>query len=70
MDDDNVDPGKGEGRHSEAEAGQREISSLTLEAAEAVVRRSRRELQPPPGTRPADARSRLARINKACKRLI
>ncbi|MBC9868213.1 MAG: hypothetical protein F7O42_10115 [Opitutae bacterium] len=36
---------------------------LTFEAAEDVVRRSRRELQAPPGTSRADKRSRLARIN-------
>ena len=40
-------------------------ASGTLEAAENVVRRSYRELRAPAGTRPADFRSRLARINKA-----
>ena len=39
--------------------------TLTLEAAEDVVFRSRREFQAPSGTSRADKRSRLARINKA-----
>jgi hypothetical protein len=40
---------------------------LTIESAEDVVRRSHRELHPPSGTNPADARSHLARKNKECQ---
>jgi len=55
----------GEEESSETEGRSGESLGLTFEAAEDVVSRSRRELQPPPGTRPADARSCLARINKS-----
>ena len=56
---------KGESQPSKPQTGSGTSADLTFEAAENVVRRSHRQLQPPPGTRPADSRSRLARIQKA-----
>jgi hypothetical protein len=49
---------------SETAKRQVEGIELSLQSAEDVVRRSNRQLQAPPGTRPADVRSRLARINR------
>jgi len=66
--DDSSPSEKNEDPSSKSQARSETGIKLSIQAAEDVVRRSHRELQAPPETNPADARSRLARIKREKKR--
>jgi len=64
---DDYDPEQREQGVDQPEEGSATGSGVPLAAAQDVVRRSRSEFPAPPGTRPADARSRIARQRKAAQ---
>ena len=64
---DDISSESGESQSSQAAGGSTDGESLSFEAAQNVAARSHAELQIAPGTRPADAKSRLARLRKAAQ---